>query len=272
MEELKKHLCSCCHGGIFKAVLILLFIALIVSISVGISNQIKTGRYIGQDVVSRNTITVTGEGEIYTKPDLAIETFTVKIEAKTVEKAVADNAEKMNAVIVAMKALGIEEKDLKTTDFNIYPRYEYRTDYSIQTEIWPRPETRVLVGYEVTQSLEVKIRDMAKVGDVIQKAVDAGANQVGGLQFTTDDPDALKSQAREEAIKQAKDKAELLAKQLGVKLTKIVNFSEGGYYPSPMYYDSAVNAKGMGEAGATPDIQTGENKITVNVSITYEIN
>lgn len=271
MEELKKHFGFCCHNRIFKAVFVLLLIVLIVSICVGISNQIKTGKYIGQDVVSRNTITVSGEGEIYAKPDLALTTFIVKIEAKTVEKAMSDNTEKMNAVIEAMKGADIEEKDLKTTDFSIYPRYEYRTDYSIQTEIWPRPETRVLVGYEVTQSLQVKIRDMAKIGDVIQKAVDAGANQSGGLQFTFDDPDTLKNQAREEAIKEAKDKAETLAKQLGVKLTKIVNFSEGGYYPTPLYYDSAT-IKGMGEESVSPTIETGENKITINVSITYEIN
>jgi hypothetical protein len=272
MEEFKKHLDLSYRSGIFNLVLILLFIALIVYVSAGASNQIKTGKYIGQDVISKNTITVSGEGEIYAKPDLALNTFTVKTEAKTVEKAVADNTTKMNAVIDAMKALGIEEKDLKSTNFSIYPRYEYRPDYSVQTDIWPKPETRVLVGYQVTQSLEVKIRDIAKVGEAIQKAVDAGANQTGGLQFTIDDSDSLKDQAREEAIKQAKDKAEVLAKQLGVKLTKIINFSEGGYYPQPLYYDNAVSAKGMGELSATPDIQTGENKITVNVSITYEIN
>ncbi|MCX6737843.1 MAG: SIMPL domain-containing protein [Candidatus Parcubacteria bacterium] len=271
MEELKKHLDLSYRSGIFNLALILLFVALIVYVSVGASNQIKTGRYIGQDVVSKNTITVSGEGEIYAKPDLALDTFTVTTEAKTVEKAVTDNTGKMNAIIDAMKALGIEDKDLKTTSFNIYPRYEYKTDYSVQTDVWPKPETRVLVGYEVNQSLEVKIRDMTKVGDVLQKAVDAGANQVGGLQFTIDDPDTLKDQARDEAIKQAKDKAEILANQLGVKLTKITNFSEGGYYPQPLYYDSS-SAKGMGELSATPDIQTGENKITVNVSITYEIN
>lgn len=271
MEELKKHFSSCCHGGIFKTVLILLAISLIVSICVGISNQIKTGKYIGQDVVLTNTITVSGEGEIYAKPDLAINTFTVTKEAKTVEKAVADNAEKMNAVIAAMKALGIDEKDLKTIGFNIYPRYEYKADYSVQTDIWPKPETRVLVGYEVTQSLEVKIRDLAKVGDVIQKAVDAGANQAEGLQFTIDDPDVLRDQAREEAIEQAKDKAELLAKQLGVKLIKITNFNEDNYYPSPYYYDMSVKGMGSGESTVASDIQTGENKITINVSITYEI-
>lgn len=270
MEETKTFFHHNYPKGALKAVLTLLLVALIVYISVGICNQIKIGRYIGQDVVSRNTITVSGTGELYAKPDLAITSFTVKTEAKTVETALADNTKKMNAVIEAMKSAGIEEKDLKTTSFNIYPRYEYRTDYSV--ELWPRPETRILVGYEVVQSLEVKMRDMAKIGEIIQAAADSGANQAGGLQFTFDDPNGLKSQAREEAIQKAKEKAELLAKQLGVRLSKITSFNEGGYYPSPMYYDSAVSVKGMGEEESDPQIETGENKITINVTITYEIN
>ncbi len=269
MEDTKQFFHHRHPKGILRGVLVLFLLALTISVSVGISNQIKTGRYIGQDVVSRNTVSVSGTGEIYAKPDLAITAFSVKTEAKTVEGAMSDNTKKMNAVIEAMKGAGVEEKDLKTTNFNISPRYEYVTDYSV--DYWPKPQKRVLTGYEITQSIEVKIRDMAKIGDIIQKAVDAGANQAGGLQFTFDDPDGLKNQAREEAIKEAKEKAELLAKQLGVKLTKITNFSEGGYYP-PVYYDNAISAKAMGEAEAAPQIETGENKITVNITITYEIN
>lgn len=271
MEDTKQFFHNKHPKGIFKAVLVLLLLALTVFVCVEISNKIKIGRYIGQDVVSRNTISVSGTGEVYAKPDLAITSFTVKTEAKTVEGAMSDNTEKMNAVISAMKGAGVEDKDLKTTNFRISPRYEYRTDYSVESLSLPRPQTRVLVGYDVTQSLEVKIRDMAKIGDIIQKAVSAGANQAGGLQFTFDDPDGLKNQAREEAINEAKDKAELLAKQLGVRLSKITNFSEGGYYP-PIYYDSAISAKAMSVEESVPQIETGENKISVNVTITYEIN
>jgi uncharacterized protein YggE len=176
----------------------------------------------------------------------------------------------MNAVIDSVKSQGVEEKDIKTISFNIYPRYEYRKE---ETEIYPYPPgKRVLVGYEIQQSLQVKIRDMEKIGDIIQGATDAGANQVGDLQFTIDEQDELKKQAREEAIKKAKAKAQELASQLGIKLVRIANFSEGVSVPR---YDYTLTKEaamgGAGEAVPQPQIETGENKIEVTVTITYEI-
>ena len=240
-------------------------ITLTVYTAVAIQNKIKEGKYIGQEIEAKNTITVSDKGEIYVKPDLALTTFSVINEAKTVTEAINKNTEKMNAVIEFVKNQGIEDKDLKTTTFNIYPRYEWYEEIRIP----PYPQgKRVLVGYEVRQSLEVKIRDMEKIGDIIQGATDAGANQVGELQFTVDDLDEFKKQAREQAIEKAKTKAEELVSQLGVKLVRITNFSESGVVPR--YYE-LEKAVGMG-AEEAPQIQTGENKIEVTVTITYEIN
>jgi uncharacterized protein YggE len=253
-------------------VLIIFLIALTISTIVGIQNKIKEGKYIGQDVVAKNTIMVSSTGEVYAKPDLALLTFSVKTEAETVAKAMSENTEDMNAVIALMKAMGVEEKDLKTTNFNIYPRYEYKKEDK-EKEIWPpQPEgRRVLVGYEITQSLQVKIRNIEKIGDIIQGATGAGANQVGSLRFTIDNEDELKKQAREEAIQKAKDKAKELAGQLGVDLVRITNFSESGIAPRLYSYDYAMTeAVGLG-GGETPQIETGENKIEVTVSVTYEI-
>jgi len=259
-EETK---CSC------KALLVILsvfLVTLIISTAVDIQNKIKEGKYIGQEIETKNTITVSDSGEIYAKPDLALITFSVKTEEKTVTGALSKNTEKMNAVIDFVKSQGVEEKDLKTTSFNIYPRYEYQR---VETEIYPYPPgKRVLVGYEVTQSLEVKIRDMKKNGDILQGATDAGANQVGDLQFTIDKEDELKKQAREQAIEKAKTKAKELAAQLGVKLIRIVNFSEGVSIPRIYGLEESV---AMGKGGEAPQIETGENKITVTVTITYEI-
>ena len=171
-----------------------------------------------------------------------------------------ENTEKMNKIINSMKDLGVDEKDLKTTDFNIHPRYDY-------------PESgRVLAGYEVTQSLQVKIRDLDKVGQIIQSATNNGANQIGQLSFTIDNEDEFKNQAREEAIKKAKEKAKELANQLGVNLVRIVDFYESG--ENPVYYDnySAKEAYGIGGGGEIPSIETGENKVEISVTITYEIN
>ncbi len=213
---------------------------------------------------SENTITVSDTGTIYTKPDLALATASVVTEKKTVAEAMQENTRKMNAVIDAVKELGVEDKDLKTTSFNIYPRYEWYE----ATELYPSGR-RVLVGYEITQSLQIKIRDMEKIGTIIGAATDAGANEVSDLQFTVDKEDALKAQARAEAINKAKAKAEELAKQLGIRLVKISNFSESGTMP---YFYSAKEAAPSGIGGGeTPQIETGENKIEVTVSITYEI-
>ena len=244
-------------------ILIVFLLALTIYTVVGIQNKIKEGRYIGQEIESRNTITVFGKGEVYARPDLAITTFSVITEKKTVSQAMNENAEKMNTIIDSMKEQGVEDKDLKTTSFNIYPRYEWYNE----TKFYPQGR-RVLVGYEVRQSLQVKIRDMEKIGEIIQEATDAGANQVGDLQFTIDNEDEFKKQARGQAIEKAKDKAKELASQLGVRLVRIVNFSESGIVPRYYALEEAVG-RGADEA---PQIEVGENKIEVNVTITYEIN
>ncbi len=235
------------------------------------TNKIKERGYIGQEIETKNTISVTGTGKIYAKPDLVIVDFSVVTEKKTVPEAMKENTKSMNDIIAFLKGLGIEEKDLKTISFNISPRYEYQEGTEVYT--YYRPEgKRVLVGYEITQTLEVKIRNMDKIGEAIEGATDKGANQVSDLQFTIDKEEDLKKQAREEAIKEAKDKAKELASQLGVRLMKITNFSEGLISPIYRYAYDETAATGMGGGESTPQVQTGENKIEVDVTITYEIN
>jgi len=251
---------------IFGIIGILFLAVLVVWFGVGISNKLKEGRYIGQEIETKNTITVSDTGEIYAKPDLAVANFSVITEAKQVAEAMSENTKKMNDIIDFIKKQGVEDKDLKTISFNIYPRYEW---YEKEACVPPCPQgKRVLVGYEVRQSLEVKIRDMTKIGEIIQGATDAGANEVGDLQFTIDKQDELKKQARWQAIEKAKNKAKELALQLGVKLVRITNFSESSVMPVPRPY---FMEKAVGLGGEAPQIETGENKITVTVSITYEI-
>lgn len=251
--------------AILLSVLCLLLAVLTISTIVNIQNKIKEGRYIGQEIESKNNITVSAEGEVYTKPDLALTTLSVVTEAKTVENAMQENTEKMNKVIEFVKSEGVEDKDLKTTTFSIRPRYEWHKN----EELFYYPEgKRVLVGYEIQQSLQVKIREMDNIGAILEGATSEGANEVGSLKFTVEDEDGAKEEARNKAIKKAKEKAQNIASQLGVKLIKITSFNESSSFPR---YYGIESAMGAGDSKSAPQIETGENKITVNISITYEI-
>ena len=232
-------------------ILSLFLIVLIVSTLVDIKEKVG---------ISENVITVSDTGVAYAKPDLGLVTATVLSEAQTVTEAMTKNTEKMNSVILAVKGQGVEEKDLQTTSFNIYPRYEWRDS----TTLYPEGQ-RVLAGYEVRQSLEIKIRDLSTIGSIIQAATGAGANQMSDLQLTIDDQEELKKQAREQAIEKAKAKAEELAEQLGIKLMGISSFSEANLAKS-----SVPMGLGGGE-GDTTQIAVGENKIEITVYLTYKI-
>ena len=172
----------------------------------------------------------------------------------------SENTEKMNNVINALKTdFNIDEKDIQTENFNINPRYEWNDN------------ERILVGYEINQVINVKIRNLDIIGDVIQKSTDLGANDINSLSFTFDNDEALKEEAREKAIQNAKDKAEALAKDLGVKMVKIVDFYESSSVPATrgVYYNEAM--KISLDSATSADIEVGQNKITSIVSITYLI-
>ncbi len=249
------------HRALLGAVLsvAVLFLAILsVSEFYSIQNKIKEGRYIGQSLESKNTITVSGEGRYAAPPDIVVLNVSVTTEKAIVGEAQKENTRKMNAVIEFLKRLGIAEKDLKTINYTIYPLYDY-------------PDGRqVFRGYQVSQTAEMKIRDLDKVGETLEGVTRQGANQVGSLSFTFDDPEAPRKEARKLAIAHAKEKAEILAIDLGVDLVRIVSFSEdGGGVVPPIFFDSA---KGIGGGGESPRIEPGENETAVTVHITYEIN
>ncbi len=253
------------HRSLFKfffCICLLLAIVLTVYVAVAAWNGIKKGNYIGKDAEYQNTISVSTTGEVYTKPDLAIMEFSVVTEKKTVEEALSENTDKMNKIISQIKDQDVEDKDLKTTVFNIYPRYEYREGVT-----YPLPGKRVLVGYEVKQGVETKIRDLGKIGNIIETATAAGANQIGQLRFTVENEEEMQNEARKKAIDKAKEKAELLASQLGVDLVRIKSFSENTSL-APVFRVNKM--EGLG-AGSSPQIETGENKIESSVTIIYEI-
>lgn len=234
---------------------------------------------ISDTAVTTNTISFSGEGKIFAVPDIAAISFSIVTEASTSKVAQDQNSEKSKKIVEFLKNQNIEDKNIKTTGYNVYPQYSYprpllRQGFEGQAlapESYPEyyDSNPKITGYQVSQSFEVKIRDLEKVSAVLDGLVTTGANQVNNLGFKVDNEEELKEQARELAIKDAKEKANKLKKQLDIRLGKIVNYNEGGYYP--MYFKTeALDSRG-GVGGGGPEIPVGENEIVVNVTITYQI-
>jgi len=217
-------------------------------------------QYVGIAVRDRDTMTVEGEGKVTVRPDIVKISLGVATEALTVREAQMGNTKKMNDITAMVKQQGVKDEDIKTENYSIYPRHQWQDN------------VQRLAGYTVSQSLAIKIRDLDKIGDILARAGEFGANDVGGIQFTVDDPSAFQDEAREKAIADAQDKAEALARQLGLIIVKVVSFSEsGGGYPVPMY-DAGIPAYAVkAERAPAPDIEEGSQDVTVNVNVIFEV-
>lgn len=244
-------------GGI-----IFLFVLIIYTVF-AIQNTSKETQYIGSST-GENTINVSEIGTVYTVPDVALVTFTTMTDATTINAALTNNREKTNRIIDFLKRQNIAVADMKTVDFNIYPQYEWQTK-GVDLTVYPLGK-RVIVGYEAVESVEITMRDNNEIGRNIQGSLEAGASQVSGLTFIISDEEALKKQAREQAIASAKAKATEIANNLKVGLGDPVSFTES-------YYSPAYNSKGVATSGTGSNFQivVGENKIEVTVNISYEI-
>ncbi len=257
---------------LFSSVLTVI-ILLAVFLGVKSLNALKETSYIGKGVYPSNIVSVNGTGEVYTVPDVASFSFSVIEEGKTVKEAQDKASTKINSIIDAVKALDVDDKDIKTTGYNSYPKYEYTGGYC--TNGYCPPSKQTLTGYEVTQSITVKVRKTDTAGDVLTKVGGLGAQNISGLDFVVDDMDKARDEARAKAIANAKAKAKVLANTLGVKLDTIVSFYESGDYQPPIMYGMGgmeLKAQAMdASANVAPQLPTGENKVVSNVTITYEI-
>lgn len=203
---------------------------------------------------------VSGEGKAYIKPDIAILTLGLRTEGAKSVNVVQQNNAKMNDIIQAVKDLGIDEKDIKTTLYNLSPLYNY-------TEA----KGRIFQGYSLDQQITVKVRDFDKISDVLDKATSKGATNVSDLQFTLDNPETAKAEARQKAIDQAKQKAADMAKSAGLRIMRLVNISENyNNYPQPVYgMGGAAMEKSI--SSIAPRIETGQQEIDVTVNLTYRV-
>ncbi|CAN7559739.1 SIMPL domain-containing protein [Mesorhizobium sp. LjNodule214] len=205
-------------------------------------------------------IIVSGEGQATAAPDLALLTLSVMREAKTARAALDANNGAMAAVIAAMKSAGIKDRDLQTAGIQINPRYNYtnKPDGSQEAE---------LVAYQVTNTLSVRIRDIDKTGDILDKAVSLGVNQGGGIAFSNEDPSAAVTEARKKAVANAVTKAKTLAEAAGVSIGRVLEITDQNIAPPPM----PINAKAFDAAGAAVPVQAGENSYAVQVTVTFEL-
>ena len=217
-----------------------------------------------------NSISVTGEGEVVSVPDVASFSFTVSADAKAVSDAQNQVTAKMDAILEGLKGLGIEEKDIKTTDYSVWPKYNYEQIYCITT---PCPQGRqVPDGYTANHNVSVKIRKTEDAGKALALAGEKGATGLSGISFTVDDPDQPLNEARAKAIQDAKKKAEMLADELGIRLVRVVNFYDNtGGVPMPYYAEGMGGDMMKSSIAPAPTLPMGENKIQVNVTVTYEV-
>ncbi len=222
-----------------------------------------------------NTITVEGDHEVFAAPDIATISFGARAEEKELTDAQANVDKTISAAITAIKNLGVEDKDIKTTYYNSFPVYKYNdkcTAYGCQSG------EKELTGYEVSQTVSVTIRDLDKVSGVLAAAGTAGASDMNGPSFDIENRDELMQEARKEAIKEAKAKAKVLADELGVNLGKIVSYYDGGNgYPMPMMAKggdmdaSYAREEAQSAPAFDPTIPEGQNRIYSSVSIVYKI-
>lgn len=260
-------------GARFRTAFFIVVVLLAVFLAVKTFGELQGLRYIGAGVMPANTITVSGYGESFGVADVAEFTFTVSSERSTVAAAQEDATTRINTLMAYLEEQGIEEVDIKTVDYSVYPQYDWIQSACQLNGICP-PGQQVLRGYQVRQTTSVKVRDTAVAGDLLSGVGSQGATEVSGLNFTFDDPDAVDAEARTEAIADAKEKAEELADQLGVRIVRVVSFNENKSYPgAPSPYYRLEQGMGGADMAATnaPEISVGQNKVTTNVSVTYEI-
>ncbi len=202
------------------------------------------------------TFDVTGEGKVSATPDIALVTVGIQSTGSTVKAAQDQINSTINKVSEAIKKLGVDPKDIKTTNYNVNPSYDFTQGQKI-------------TGYLANTNLQIKVRVLDKANSVIDTATANGANQIGGINFDIDDKTKLENEARQKAVDSAKKKASDASKIAGFKLGRIINYSENSEGISPMPFRAMSIDKAIGDTST--EIEPGSNEISVTVTLSYEI-
>ncbi|MEN9921190.1 MAG: hypothetical protein RLZZ517_168 [Candidatus Parcubacteria bacterium] len=223
------------------------------------------------EIYPTKTITITSEGEALAIADIASFSFTVDEEGATSDEAQKKSTDKINKAIEYLKSNAVEEKDIKTENYSIYPKYESVNPCFVGD--CPPPSEPKIIGYNVSQTIRVKVRDTQNTGKFLSELTKYQINNISGISFTIDDTDALYDLARKDAVEKAQVKATALAKDLNVKLGDVISFSEDNsqYYPNDAYGMGGAEMGVSMKTAVAPTIPKGENKYTTRVYVTYEL-
>ncbi|MGB7433446.1 MAG: SIMPL domain-containing protein [Ahrensia sp.] len=240
---------------VFKSAAVLAFLAAAVSTPA-----------LAQDISEQPfpRIMVSGEGTADVAADMAVLNLTVLRQADTAREALDANNDAMASVLSAMKALGIEDRDLQTSNFDIMPRYR-----QVRNNSTGEREDPIIIGYTVSNALTVRVRDLAKLGTVLDQSVTLGVNQGGNVRFTNDDPTEALEQARIAAMREAMRKAEVLTETAGIKLGKVLEITEHSDRPRPMAIAEADMM--MARSSAAVPVAVGENTYAVTVNVSFAL-
>lgn len=234
---------------------------LIVLVILGMFSISALRRYI-DSTVSNRVISVSAEGKTVVTPDIAKINFSVVTEGKDTVKISEENIKKMNRAIDFVKSEGVESKDIQTAGYDLSPRYEYDEDR----------RTSFISGYTLTQTVYIKIRNFEKISSILGALPGFGINNISSLSFDVENQDESLKAARDQAFEKAFAKAKEMAKKNGVRIKRVITFNEyqNNY---PIYAKSyGMGGAAMESAAVAPTIEAGSQEITVNVSVTYEIN
>lgn len=221
---------------------------------------LNTAPAFAQETRMPRNIALTGHGEVRMAPDLASINVGVLSQAATAAEALAANGVSMNAIFASLKAAGIAEKDMQTSNFMVQPRY----DYNNQNNQPPK-----LIGYDVSNNVTVTVRKIETLGSVLDQVVKSGSNVVNGIQFSITRPEVAQDEARKLALADARHKAEIYATAANVKLGNILTLSEGTVFQPPVPMQAKM-MRGEGMASDTP-IAAGEQVLAIDVNVVWQI-
>jgi uncharacterized protein YggE len=205
------------------------------------------------------TINVTGNAQVLLSPDIAYISIGVHSEAQSATEAVASNNSLTQKVIDAIKGQGVDAKDIQTTNFSVY-----------QQEKFDKNGNSLGIFFMTDNVVYVTMRDITKIGDILDASIAAGANSIYGITFDVQDKEAALANGRDQAMADAQAQAEQLAKAAGATLGDVQSINYYSNSPSPIYYDSKAVTAGMG-GGASVPISSGQLTLTVSVSVTYTL-